>query len=87
MKLLFCPECQDVVKFWDRSKGKRYCACGASYGYYSNSVNVVMGGKGIPIGFLNSSLATALAHRPHEGLGSDFVAFVIAKQCSTIEVE
>jgi hypothetical protein len=82
VKLLFCTECQDVVKFWDRSKGKRYCACGASYGYYANSVNAVMGG-----GFANSSLAQALVNRPVEGSGRVFEAFVIPEECPTIEVE
>jgi hypothetical protein len=87
VKLLFCPACQDVIKFGTREKGKRYCACGASYGYYLDSVNAVVGGKGVPLGFANSSLAHALINRPEEGNGRKFEAFVIPKECPTIEVE
>jgi hypothetical protein len=82
MKLIFCPECQDVVKLLDRP---RRCDCGQSWGsYMEDGLHAEIAGKAIPIGFNNSTLAQALKVRPASGMGARFEAFVIPKDCPTI---
>jgi len=83
MKLLFCPLCQDVLKL---SLKGRHCECGASWGrYLEDGLEAELSGQGIPLGFANSTLRTALGRRPAEGLGSTFTAFVIADFCETVD--
>lgn len=82
MKLIFCPKCQDVLKL---QKFRRNCQCAASFGYYLDEINAEIGGKAIPIGFANKTLASALKNRPKTGLGSRFEAFVIPEDCETIK--
>lgn len=74
MKLIFCPNCNDVIRLFDK---KRHCKCRRSWGHYTDSVNAVIGGIAIPLGFANNSLVEALLNRPENGLGEPFNAFVI----------
>ena len=84
MKLIFCPECSDVRKMGMK---KTYCSCKKSWGMYlKDGLNAVIGGKTIPLGFHNGFLIHALQTRPESGDGSLFKAFVIPKECPTIEV-
>ena len=83
MKLIFCPYCQDVRKLL---RDRVQCSCGKSYGWYKDSLNASIGGDAIPLGIANISLAAALKHRPDKGDGEDFIAFVIPRECRTIEV-
>jgi hypothetical protein len=89
MKLLFCPECKDVVSL--RPGGmdsNRNCWCGASWGYYlEDDLTGILGGQAIPLGFANSSFLWALKHRYKSGPGYKFEAFVIARECNTIKRE
>lgn len=81
MKLIFCPECQDVVKL---DFGEVYCKCEASWGWYeSDGVNAVYCGSAVPLGFANSTLVEAIENQPEEGKGKCFVAFVIPKSYDT----
>ena len=83
MKLIFCPECQDVVKL---QRVYRTCSCGSSGGMYrSDGLNAIISGKTIPIGIANKSLAEAIKHRPAHGQGAEFCAFVIPEKCETID--
>jgi hypothetical protein len=82
MKLIYCPDCSDMVRLTLR---KRSCACKKSWGKYTDNLNAVIGGIAIPIGISNSSFVDALWKRPQEGLGSRFEAFVIPKICPTVE--
>ena len=85
MKLIYCPSCHDVLKL---QAGDRKCWCGASWGtYHGNGVNVTIGGRAVPLGIDNLSFLNALAHRPADGLGRTFTAFVIPKYCDHIEQE
>jgi hypothetical protein len=85
MKLIFCAKCQDVVKL---TYHLRYCGCGECWGrYLEDGLNAQISANAIPLGFLNSSLINALRDRPKEGMGSEFVAFVIPEKCDTIEVK
>jgi hypothetical protein len=43
-----------------------------------------IGGKAIPLGIANSSLAKAVRNRPETGQGFEFTAFVIPRECPTI---
>jgi hypothetical protein len=81
MKLIFCPLCQDVIKL---TLALRYCQCGESHGYYLDDINAQIGGKAIPLGFMNYSLAQAIKRRPETGQGQEFTAFVIPRNVSTI---
>ena len=83
MKLIFCPDCQDIVKL---KREKTFCACGKCWGYYKeDGLHAIINKEAIPLGFNNFHLA--LRNRPEEGLGYVFGAFVIPKKCPTIRVE
>ena len=58
MKLIFCPDCEDMVKLLIGEM--RHCKCGLSGGMYIDNVNAVIEGKAIPIGLDNHGLVTAL---------------------------
>jgi len=59
MKLLFCPQCQDVFKLQKQVKS---CQCGKCSGRYLNNLDAVYN-DGIPIGFDNTSLGMAIANQ------------------------
>jgi hypothetical protein len=82
MKLIFCKECQDVVKL---DFAKRECKCGRSSGYYEDSLNAVYWGPCVPLGISNFSLQEAIRWQPDSGQGSVVEAFVIPKKCKTME--
>jgi hypothetical protein len=58
MKLLFCPDCWDVIKLESEI---RKCKCGKCSGkYLENLHNAVTNGEGICLAFNNSSLTSAI---------------------------
>jgi len=83
MKLIFCPDCQDVISL-RQTENYRTCVCGRSGGRYINSLGAELTGKAIPVGFANSSFSDALNNQPENGQGELFVAFVIPKNCLTV---
>lgn len=85
MKLIYCPECRDIVKLrWD---GIRFCVCRESWGEYINYQDAQIGGVAIPISIVDASLADAICGRPEidPGYGRRFDAFVIPRNCPTVE--
>ncbi len=81
MKLLMCLECNDIfnLDFYEKS-----CSCGRSKGKYINQQLAEYTGEfSLPIGFSNASLIQAIKDQPIEGLGKEFTAFVIPKNCKT----
>jgi len=57
MKLLFCPECHDIVKL---DYDKRSCKCGESFGYYhADGSHATVCDKAVVIGLDNITLARA----------------------------
>jgi len=82
MKLLYCPNCHDVFSLTD--KKWKMCDCGRARGRYMDNLQAVYSG-GIPLGFNNFSFMPALRGQPKKGLGRRFEAFVIPKQCPTME--
>ena len=60
MKLIFCPECQDVLKL---QMEKRECLCKKSGGCYTDKVHAEIWGLAEAIGFSNPSFTTAYSHR------------------------
>ena len=83
MKLIVCLKCNDVVslRYEDRT-----CFCSCSGGRYTGKgAEAEIWGNSIPLGFTNSSFIRALREQPAKGLGSEFTAFVIPKQCDTVE--
>lgn len=85
MKILFCKECQDCIKLVPQRESR--CMCGKSHGTVKpDGLNAIISGENaIAIGFSNQSLRIAVIKQPIEGLGKDFVAFVIPKQCPTVK--
>lgn len=85
MKLIFCPHCGDIVKL--RSESWRSCYCGESYGVYHNDgLHASIAGGALPIGFDNFTFVDAVMNQPTRGMGARFTAFVIPKECDTVEV-
>ncbi|MCP4424429.1 MAG: hypothetical protein GY803_08065 [Chloroflexi bacterium] len=85
MKLVYCPECHDVLKLL--TDQTRYCDCGRAWGSYVDYLNAEIGGTAVPLGFDNGSLALALAERPRSGMGKMFAAFVIPVEYDTVKAE
>jgi len=84
MKLMCCTKCGDVVSL---RSDERSCFCGESKGKYKeDGLNAIISGPCIPLGFANSSFINALKNQPERGMGKEFTAFVIQKQCNTIEI-
>lgn len=85
MKLIYCKKCHDVRRL--STEYQTTCECGNSWGYYTDDINAKIGGDALPLGFGNRSFAHAIKNQPNEGIGIQFTAFVIPKQCPTIEVK
>jgi hypothetical protein len=83
MKLIFCPECKDVVKL--KMQEKTFCECGKSWGTYTDNLRAVINPIAIPLGFHNGFFINAIRCQPEEGMGKKFEAFVIPKVCPTIK--
>ena len=85
MKLFYCPECQDILKFGSRYKSHfRVCDCGKSGARYIDDIRGQLIGKAIPIGVDNPTFGNAILERPLFGRGSMFTVFVIPEQCDNI---
>jgi hypothetical protein len=85
VKLLICPECNDVRKL---GYEKTVCECGKSYGYYQkDGWNAVIGGLGLAIGLDNNYVLIALYRRILRGDDSsiDLSAWLMAKDHPTIK--
>lgn len=82
MKLIFCPDCHDIVRLL---LVRRECVCGKSWGKYVNFLDAEIGGNAIPIGFSNESFMEAVNNRPENGLGEIFTSFIIPRQCDTVK--
>lgn len=81
MKLLFCRNCQDIFKL---DFSVRACKCGDTSGMYTNELDAVYAGNNaVPLGILNNTLVSAIKNQPDTGLGTQFTAFVIPKECET----
>ena len=82
MKLLFCKGCGDTFSICVEEE--RSCKCGNTKGEYVNRLDAIYSGDdAVPLGFANGSFVNALRNQPEEGLGDDFTAFVISKDCLT----
>lgn len=85
MKLILCKSCQDIVR--PLPNKTRYCDCGKVSVKAIGVLNIQVSGKeyATPLGFRNSSFRGAVINQPETGMGEDFVAFVIPKQCDSIK--
>lgn len=81
MKLVLCPKCSDLFRL---THTFRKCECGKSAGNYVDDLNAVTYGEAIPVGFANYSFIEAVKNQPKEGMGKEFTAFIIPKNCPTI---
>lgn len=83
MKLIYCKECGDIFNLTYEEK---QCECGNSKGrYYEDGLHAYYTGSSIPLGFSNPHFFLALDMQPEEGLGYEFSAFVIPKECKTFK--
>jgi len=81
MKLLMCLECNDIFNL---DLSEKSCSCGRSKGKYINQQLADYTGKSaVPLGFSNPSFIQAIKDQPNEGIGKEFTAFVIPKNCET----
>jgi len=83
VKLLFCRECNDVIRIVPEDI--RECQCGKVKGrYLEDGYHAEYSGdEAIPVAFLNSSFAEAIREQPQEGGGYRFDAFVVPVKCDT----
>lgn len=83
MKLLFCKSCQDVIRL---NKDYKNCSCKKIGGKYIDDLNAIyFGEQAVPLGFNNHSMLKAINTQPEDGLGKDFIAFVIPKKCNSFK--
>lgn len=82
MKLIYCPDCHDVVNLYSK---ERFCVCGNSSGRYITEIHAEIKGKAIPLGIAISSFIKAVNERPYYGRGKEFTAFVIPHQCINVK--
>lgn len=82
MKLLVCLECHDIFNL--REDKTKSCSCGKSSGKYrQDGLHADYQGPCLPLGVNNGSLVHAMQNQPESGMGKEFNAFVIPKQCET----
>src|SRR6185312_12993002 len=82
MKLVYCLECDGVVRLVEHP---RQCECGRIGGYYYDYLNaVVWGTKFVPNGFSNTSFAKAVRSRTEQAPGATFEAWIIPKVSDTV---
>jgi len=82
MKLIFCPECGDVRAL---NYEITLCNCQNSGGQYIDNINAEIWGNAIPLGFRVRDFRQAIANQPLEGMGREFLAFIIPMNCSSVE--
>jgi len=82
MKLIYCPKCQDVVAL---TLAPRSCLCGQASGRYIDPQNVQVSMDAVVLGFANDSFLAAVRNRPLNEPSKRFTAFVIPKNCITVE--
>jgi len=82
MKLLFCLKCNDIFNL---SHVGKTCQCGQSGGRYLDNINAeYWGDQVVPLGFENNSLKEAIIRQTNNPPGTEFTAFVIPKQASSM---
>lgn len=82
-KMLFCCVCQTHAQLFVNRHS--FCECRESHGRLrSDGVIAEVWGPCIEWGYNIADFMRAIKHRPLKGRGSNFNAFVIAKQCITI---
>jgi hypothetical protein len=83
MKLLYCNNCEDIIRVYDTTST---CRCGESGGHYKeDGFNIVVYGPCKPIGIENESFSSAVENQNEYGYGQEFTAFVIPKVCPTVD--
>lgn len=90
MKLLLCLVCYDVQKL---AREYRTCACGKAGGKYladGLKAEVTNNPETVVLGFHNGRLLEALNEQKRkgdkpDGLGRDFLAFIIPDVCQTVK--
>ena len=60
VKLVYCPACDDAVKFSTAGEPSAHCRCGRSWGAYNDGENATYGGDAIALGLSNSGLVRVM---------------------------
>jgi hypothetical protein len=84
MKLLYCRLCGDIFSLDTKLK---QCGCGDTKGLYmEDKLNAEYSGvSAMPLGITNMTFREAVRMQPEDGMGYNFVAFVIPKECPTFK--
>ena len=82
MKLLYCTECDNIVKL--KFDYPKECACGSVGGQYLDKVNIEYWGNPILIGFANESFKRAVEKVPWPTWGVEFIAFIFSPEASSV---
>ena len=76
MKLLYCTECNDIIKL--RLRDTRHCACAKSTGTYLNEIVAEISGPCYALGVSNQSLRDALKlHKLSDDTPTPITAFLL----------
>jgi hypothetical protein len=87
MKLIYCPECSDLVTLTPDTV-KRECRSKCSWGHYlqDDNINAVYGGKAVPIGINSHNLDSAIECQLDD-VPLHFSAYIVPKNCETFKRE
>lgn len=82
MKLIYCPNCGDIVRLMPT---RRWCLCRKCYGEYLNDIDAYVSGPCHVLGIHNTSFYKALGNPDREdGMGNEFNSFVIPRNTGRI---
>lgn len=81
MKLLYCLDCNDVVRLIDID---RKCECGSSGGKYTDESAAVIYGHAVPFGIMNNEFLSAALEGTENWPGAWFRGFVIPSNSENI---
>jgi len=83
MKLVVCPECNDIFNL---TLDEKVCKCGVASGHYlPDKTTVYVSAKAVVLGFNNSQFTTAYILTDFSSnRGQEFPAFFITDGCGKI---
>jgi len=82
MRLLYCKECQDLIKL---KPAISVCSCGETTGSITSDNFAEFDGPAIPVAIDNKTFYKAIGERKNSGKGINFLAFVVSKKTNTFK--
>ncbi len=89
MKLIYCPNCEDIIKL--KLEIITMCQCSESSGRYLDGINAEISGLAIPLEISNDEFINALSmiNKNNKQTYKDYIpfnAFIVPNDCKTIKV-